>query len=162
MSEISKYEVGESVTLTGYRDDMPELLQQAKIFALTSRIEGFPMSLIEAMSQGCVGVSFSIGKAIEDIIKNGEDGFIVNDGDCKRFSECLIDLMSDEEKLRKMSINAKNNIKRFNDIEILNRWNCLLNNYCLGNEYNQTSEESNNHVKKQKYPKPKHLKEYCN
>lgn len=124
--EIARYGLENSVVLTGYRNDMPVLLQKAKIFVLTSRVEGFPMSLIEAMSQGCVGVSFSVGQAIEDIINNGEDGIIVKDGDCDAFSESLIKLMSDESKIQKMSATGRTNIKRFEDSVIIDKWNKML------------------------------------
>ena len=125
--EIARYGLENCLVLTGYRNDIPELLQKAKIFVLTSRVEGFPMSLIEAMSQGCVGVSFSVGQAIEDIINNGEDGIIVKDGDCDAFSESLIKLMSDESRIQKMSATGRTNIKRFEDPIIIDKWNKMLN-----------------------------------
>jgi len=61
------------------KDSIPPLLSKhaGGIALLTSRYEGFSLSLIEAMSQGLVPVSFSVGVAPE-IIRNGENGFVVN------------------------------------------------------------------------------------
>ena len=50
-------DVEDSVEFLGYRTDMKELYQKASIFCLSSRSEGLPMVLIEAMSQGCAPVA---------------------------------------------------------------------------------------------------------
>ena len=68
-----------SIIANAVKDGIPSLLKQyaGGIALLTSRYEGFSLSLIEAMSQGLVPISFSVGIAPE-IIRNGENGFIVH------------------------------------------------------------------------------------
>ena len=68
-----------TVIINAVKDAIPSLLNQhaGGIALLTSRYEGFSLSLIEAMSQGLVPISFSVGVAPE-IIRNGENGFIVH------------------------------------------------------------------------------------
>ena len=68
-----------SIVANAVKDSIPSLLNQyiGGIVLLTSRYEGFSLSLIEAMSQWLVPISFSVGVAPE-IIRNGENGFIVN------------------------------------------------------------------------------------
>ena len=68
-----------SIIANAVKDSIPSLLKQyaGGIVLLTSRYEGFSLSLIEAMSQGLVPISFSVGIAPE-IIRNGENGFIVH------------------------------------------------------------------------------------
>ena len=68
-----------SIIANAVKDSIPSLLKQyaGGIALLTSRYEGFSLSLIEAMSQGLVPISFSVGIAPE-IIRNGENGFIVH------------------------------------------------------------------------------------
>ncbi|MBU1870602.1 glycosyltransferase family 4 protein [Patescibacteria group bacterium] len=67
-----------SIALNAVKDTIPALLKKymGGIALLTSRYEGFSLSLIEVMSQGLVPISFPVGVAPE-IIRNGENGFIV-------------------------------------------------------------------------------------
>ena len=51
---VKEYEIEQSVIFTGYRTDIPELLQVMDIFCLPSRFEGLPISLIEAQASGLV------------------------------------------------------------------------------------------------------------
>src|SRR3989344_147431 len=68
-----------SIIANAIKDTIPSLLNQCAggVALLPSRYEGFSLSLIEAMSQGLVPISFSVGVAPE-IIRNGENGFIVH------------------------------------------------------------------------------------
>lgn len=61
------------------KDKLPELLRplRGSVLFIPSRYEGFSLSLIEGMSQGLIPVVYPVGVAPE-IIKNGENGFIVN------------------------------------------------------------------------------------
>ncbi|PIR05253.1 MAG: hypothetical protein COV57_00220 [Candidatus Liptonbacteria bacterium CG11_big_fil_rev_8_21_14_0_20_35_14] len=67
-----------TIVANAVKDTIPSMLNQhaGGIALLTSRYEGFSLSLIEAMSQGMVPVSFSVGVAPE-IIRNGENGFVI-------------------------------------------------------------------------------------
>jgi glycosyltransferase involved in cell wall biosynthesis len=62
---------------------------------MPSRMEGFPNALCEAMAAGLPSISFN-SFPVDEIIKDGEDGFIIPDGDYKLFGEKLELLMKDE------------------------------------------------------------------
>lgn len=66
---------------------------RGSIFLLTSRYEGFSLSLIEAMSQGLIPIAFPVGVAPEIII-NGENGFLVND--IKEAHERIKEILSND------------------------------------------------------------------
>jgi len=76
---MKNYIPNHTINANAVKDTIPSLLNQhaGGIVLLTSRYEGFSLSLIEAMSQGLVPISFSVGVAPE-IIRNGENGFIVH------------------------------------------------------------------------------------
>src|SRR3989344_266326 len=80
------------------------------ILFLSSRYEGFSLSLIEGMSQGLVPISFSVGVAPE-IIQNGENGFIVSTE--REAEERAKELLSDNEKRLSMANNAKKTAEKF-------------------------------------------------
>ena len=125
-SFIEEFNVSNSVELLGYRTDIDNLLKESKIFALSSRIEGFPMSVIEAMSLGNACVCFSVGGAMSDIITDGSDGYIVNDGDLQAFIEKMDVLMRSDEEITRISTNAVESVKRFTPYNVANLWNQIL------------------------------------
>lgn len=125
-SLINKYHLSSCVTLLGQVDDMKSLYQKVGIFALPSRVEGFPMVLIEAMSQGCPCISFEMNGAVREIIDNGIDGILVDDGDVCAFSRKLDNLMEDYSKRERISKVAPIHISRFSIDNILNIWEKII------------------------------------
>lgn len=101
-----------SVVANTIKDTIPALLRKhaGGIFLLTSRYEGFSLSLIEAMSQCLVPISFSVGVAPE-IIRNGENGFIVS---TIEEAEEKIHILNNNTALRhRMALAAKETAKQF-------------------------------------------------
>ena len=101
-----------SIVVNAIKDTIPSLLKKyvGGIALLTSRYEGFSLSLIEAMSQSLVPISFSVGVAPE-IIHNGENGFIISTLD---EAEGKINLLLKNSALRhRLSLNAKETAKQF-------------------------------------------------
>lgn len=111
--EISAYienlNLQNRVNLLDFRKDISEIMSNSSIFALTSRVEGFGMVLIEAMANGCACVSFDDGGRQSEIISSGIDGIIVNNHDSNELSQVLQKLINDD----KLRLNlAKNALKR--------------------------------------------------
>lgn len=123
---LEEHHVEDSVVLAGYRTDVQDILRHSKVFVLPSRVEGFPMCLVEAMSQGCACVSFSMQGAVKDIIRDGEDGFIIDDNKEDAFAQVLSDLLSDDVKMNQLAECAINNINRFTPERIAGLWKNLV------------------------------------
>jgi glycosyltransferase involved in cell wall biosynthesis len=68
--------VGNSVIFTGFRDDVTELIQAADICWLTSRSEGVPNTMLEAMAAKIPVAAFDIA-GVPEVLKNGENGFLI-------------------------------------------------------------------------------------
>ena len=78
--EIAKNnKVENRIRFLGFRKDIDAVMRESSIFVLSSRIEGFGMVLIEAMSQGCACISFDDGGRQREIIRSDEEGIIVED-----------------------------------------------------------------------------------
>lgn len=100
------------IAANAMKDSIPNLLKKyaGGIALLTSRYEGFSLSLIEAMSQGLAPISFSVGVAPE-IIRNGENGFIVHSPE---EAEEKINLLLKDTPLRhRMALSAQETAKQF-------------------------------------------------
>lgn len=118
---IAERGLAKRVKLLGHIDNMKNLYAQSSIFALCSRMEGFPMVLMEAMSQGCACVAFSVGGATNEMMTT-KSGFIVNDNDITQFSSAIESLIADETLRYKCSKNAIEEIKRFSVDQFIENW----------------------------------------
>ncbi len=82
------------IHMTGARSDVQNLLAAFDVFALTSRTEGLPLVLLEAMGMGLPVVSTAVG-GIPDLIEHRVTGFLLPSGDVARLSRQLSALSSD-------------------------------------------------------------------
>jgi len=87
------------------------------ILFISSRYEGFSLSLVEGMSQGLVPVSFRVGVAPEIII-NGENGFLVST--VKEAEFRIRELLANDKKRLIMATNAQQTAKKFCSANIAN------------------------------------------
>ena len=69
--------------------DIAEIMSQSDVFALTSRFEGFPNVLLEALSMGCKVVSTLSSDAVRIVLRDGEFGEIVPVGDVTALSRAF-------------------------------------------------------------------------
>lgn len=125
-SMITEAGIGKGVVMHGNTNEIEKFYRSAEIFALPSRVEGFPLVLVEAMSQGCACVSFSMQGAVSEIINDGEDGVIVEDGNLEEFSARLEQLMKNAELRLRYANNAKQNVVRFSIATFADKWEQLI------------------------------------
>ena len=94
------------------KDLIPEKISHyaGSILLVTSRYEGFSLSLVEGMSQGLIPVSFAVGVASE-IIENGVNGYIVSS--IYEAEEVIAKLLADTELRREISNNARKTAENF-------------------------------------------------
>ena len=128
----NKYNVKDKIEFLGSVRDMKSLYQKSKIFILTSRNEGLPMALIEAMSQGCTCIAFDCKTGPSDIITNNVDGILVEDQNIEKMSEKLSLLLSDEKKQMFLSKNAVDSSKRFSQDIIFDKWEKIIQQIMVG------------------------------
>ena len=74
-----------------------KFLSESSIYALTSDIEGFPNALCEAMAHGLACISFDCVAGPGDIIRHGENGILIEEGDTDRFVSELDRLIQDKD-----------------------------------------------------------------
>lgn len=118
--------VSRRVIFTGYTKKVNEILQNASIYALPSRLEGFPMTLVEAVSQGCACVAFELDGLIPEIYSE-KAVLPVPDGDKTHFTNVLERLMNDENLREEMRICAQREILQYSSQNIGHQWERLFN-----------------------------------
>lgn len=98
---IEEKGLGESVTLLGFRDDVPALIAAGDVFALPSLVEAFGLVLIEAMALRKPIAAVAVGGPVE-IVDDGVTGYLSAPSDAAGLAESLVKLLSDPAQARAM------------------------------------------------------------
>lgn len=122
---IQKYKLQDKVKFCGTTKNIKEKLKKASIFAFPSEFEGFPLALTEAMSMGLPSVGYKNCTGTNELIKNEENGFLVENG-VDSFSEALEQLMKEENKRKQLGKNAKNDMKQYSPRIVWDKWESLI------------------------------------
>lgn len=111
-------------------EDIATEYGKSSIFVMSSRYEGMPLALIEAMSSGLACVSFNCPNGPSDIINDGTDGFLAKNGDINDLTTKIEYLICNESLRSQIGIRAKQNIERYSPDAIMQQ-NILLYNKIL-------------------------------
>ncbi|GIW60945.1 MAG: glycosyl transferase [Patescibacteria group bacterium] len=108
---ITNLGLSEQVFLPGRVGNVGDWYASADIFVLSSRFEGFPNTLLEAMASGVAVVSFDCETGPRDIIRHGRNGLLVNAEDVQGLAEAMAKLMGDENLRKQLSENANSSAR---------------------------------------------------
>ena len=89
------------VRYLGYQSDVARFLSAADVFVLPSSIEGFPLSILEAMAMEVVVVASNVG-AISDVIRQDRNGYIIEPGSANDIVRALTELHSNKQRMNEM------------------------------------------------------------
>lgn len=110
------------VRLNGPTKNIGKEYAESSMIVMSSHYEGFPMVMIEAMACGLPAVCFDFKCGPGDIIRQGENGLIVPDGDIDGLAEAMVRLMEDDELRRKMGENAKRVVETYSEEKVMGLW----------------------------------------
>lgn len=123
---ISQFSLEDVVIVHRPTKQIMEKYQESSIFLLTSRFEGFGMVLIEAMACGLPVVSFNCPWGPADIIRDGEDGFLVEYLNTKEAAQRVSQLIENPILRKEMGVRARKNIQRYNRDVVMKQWTDLF------------------------------------
>lgn len=119
---VSELGISSSVRLAQPSTAMREVYLQSSIYAMTSRYEGLPMVLIEAQTMGLPIVSYACKCGPRDIITEGVDGYVIEEGDKQGFAQALSRLIEDEDLRLSMGKAARKSSERYDIERIMSAW----------------------------------------
>ena len=127
---IKRNHLENRVFLEGPTNDVPSVLQQGDIFAFPSAYEGFGLALGEAMSMGLPAVGYKSCSAVNELIKDGENGYLCDDG-IEPLKIALQKIMKNQNLRKKLGWNAKKIIRKYSSFLIWNMWEKILKRYSM-------------------------------
>lgn len=122
---IRKLNLQNKVFLVGQKENVKDYYIQSELYILSSRFEGFPNVLIEALSNGCACIATDCPTGPSEIIVNNVNGLLISNENSKEMSETIDKLYFDKELTNKFRQNAKSSISHLNIEKIVKQWTLL-------------------------------------
>lgn len=116
-----------NITINPSTTNVVEEYLRSDFFVFPSKYEGFGLVLIEAMTCGLPCVSFDCPFGPADIIRDKEDGLLVENGNVEALVDAMNWMIEHEEERKEMGRKAKENVKRFNPDAVMAQWDKLYN-----------------------------------
>lgn len=125
-AQIAGLGLSARVFLPGFVSNPHSIMKKSDIFVLSSRFEGMPNALLEAMASGLPCVSFDCPNGPAEIIRDGIDGILVPREKINGLAKAIIRLMQVPELRQRLGAAARESIKRFNVDAVLGDWDTLF------------------------------------
>ncbi|WP_201353781.1 glycosyltransferase family 4 protein [Hydrogenimonas urashimensis] len=125
---IYKFKLSSKIKLVGQVNDVHTYYKKASLFVLSSRNEGFPNALVEAMAYGCAPISFDCKTGPNTIIKQNDNGVLIEAANIEMLSKELNCLMNNKEKRLSYGKKAMEISKELNISSISKQWEQFIEN----------------------------------
>lgn len=114
---------GDAVTWHGHSPEARDAYARASFLLLTSRAEGFPLVLLEAMANGCLPIAYDVDYGPADLIRDGVNGHLVPEGDTGALAEAIRRVQTLPPWQRAlMREQARRTAAEYSDRRIVRRW----------------------------------------
>jgi len=130
--QIERLVLIDKVELLGRKNDVEKYYYEAGIFILSSRMEGYPNALVEAMACGCPCISFDCKTGPSSIIKNNINGILIENGNIDELSKAMNELSLNAENRQKLSLKALEIREKLNIKKISEKWEFLFRRENIG------------------------------
>ena len=112
--------------LHGRSSNIQDEFEKSSLAVCSSKFEGFGLVITEAMSCGLPVVSFDCPWGPRAIIKDGEDGLLVDNGNVEKLADAITWMIQHPEMRSKMASKAVENVQRFSIEKIAEKWKSLF------------------------------------
>ncbi|WIG56929.1 MAG: Alpha-1,4-N-acetylgalactosamine transferase PglJ [Rhodanobacteraceae bacterium] len=124
--KAAEHGLGARISMPGFDAHVRRLMRRADLFVLSSRYEGFPNALLEAMTEGLACVSFDCDAGPRELIEHRQNGWLVPAGDVPALAAALDTLMGDAGLRAQLGRRARDVSARYSPATILDQWNALV------------------------------------
>lgn len=114
--------LGAAVTFEGTVTDVERYYREADLFVLSSRLEGFPNAMIEAMAYGVPVVASRCRGGVEDILENDACGLSVHPGDADALAQAIVRVHGEPELRVRLARGARARALDYSEQRIAAAW----------------------------------------
>jgi len=114
------------VDMLGCVNDPEQWMARAGLVVQSSRLEGFPNVVMEAMAMGAAVISTDCRSGPSELIRDGENGRLVPVDDVARLAMAMAELMADQKERGRLGISAMEIRQRYAQEKIMSHWERLL------------------------------------
>lgn len=124
--QIERLGMQRYITLCGRSNNIMDIYPQYSLHIMTSRYEGLPMTLIEAQACGVPAVVTDFMYGATDIITNGNNGIVVEQGNAKAITDAICSMMESEVLRREYGTAARTAARKYLKENVLGMWTDIL------------------------------------
>jgi GalNAc-alpha-(1->4)-GalNAc-alpha-(1->3)-diNAcBac-PP-undecaprenol alpha-1,4-N-acetyl-D-galactosaminyltransferase len=122
----NELQIKDRVSFLGAQKSIRSLLSQSQVFVLSSRFEGFPNSLCEAMASGIAVIATDCPSGPREIIRHGFNGYLIPSEDQSALTAALDQLLTDGDLRARLSQNAPAIMNSFGVSHVMDQWETLI------------------------------------
>jgi glycosyltransferase involved in cell wall biosynthesis len=126
MARADALGIGDAVRLVGFQENPFAYFGAADIFVLSSRYEGLPNVVLEALASGCPVVAFDCPHGAREIVRDGVNGLLVPAEDVAALGAAMLRVLQHEDERRRLAANARASLEPFLATTIARQWEALL------------------------------------
>lgn len=123
---IVDWQLSDTVCIHRPTERIGEEYAASSLLVMSSHYEGFPMVMIEAMAYGLPVVTYDFKCGPKDIIRQGENGLLVREGDIEGLAQAMQRLMDDEPLRLRMGEEAKKVVDTYSEEAVMSQWTALF------------------------------------
>ena len=128
MRQAAQMGLSDRVLCLGWRSDVPRLLGCADLYAASSRSEGLPLNIIEAMCSGLPVVALR-NRGHCELISHGKNGFLADREDARGLADHVLRLYRDEALRRRITSQAAEDVCRYDTENVLKQLAAIYERY---------------------------------
>lgn len=119
---INELNLQNNVFIKGFANNVEDIFRTSAIKIMSSKYEGQPLVILESLSYGCPIISYKTKYGPSDMIKDGENGRIVEYNNYEELAKATVELLKNPKKIEEMSNNCYESLKNFTDDLFVERW----------------------------------------
>ena len=125
-TRIDRLGLGDRVKLMGFTEELEEELSRAALFVLSSRFEGLPMVLIEAMNLGTPVVAFDCPTGPAELVEDGVTGLLVEPQKVRALAAAINRAIEDPQLRESMGAAGQRRVRELSPEAVTDHWERLL------------------------------------
>lgn len=121
-AQVQQLDLQDHVHFKGFRDDLDDIYRDGQVMVVTSKFEGFNVSILEALSYGLPVVTYAVDYGPTTLVIDGNNGLIVQQNTPAQLATAVIGLFTDQDRLAQLSQGAYASARRYSEAKVWRQW----------------------------------------